>query len=202
MLKSSYKVIALVGLGLMLAACGSASPDVPATSEPVIPQPEQPTAVVIQPTEAAAVPPTGGQAQAPLCPSSGSSCEGIDVQDTEANATDCVKKIPYQYILVPDGTTWEEIDSTGEFKCLDQNTFVDGKRVIACTGDELIAYQLRLSNAACGGASLVTGTGQCQDGFGFDQAQQCCSPIDTGAGGSTTITVNMGACPGPQSTTD
>jgi len=177
---------------LLSAACA------PAAQPPaqVAPPPVQPQ---VQPADAAsgAQEPAAAVA-APLCASGGGSCAAPEVSDTEPLDTYCVRKIPYQNILVPDGTTFEVLDKSGDYQCYDQNTFVDGKRVIACTGKELFAYQLKLTNSACGGGDLVTGTGQCQDGYGFDTAQQCCAPVGSGDGGSVTITVNMGACPLPQ----
>jgi len=180
-------------IALLMAVIGSACASAQPTSAPPAAQP--PAAQPVEPPPAA--PPADGQT-APLCQTGATSCTVPDVTDTEATDTYCVEKIPYQNILVPDGTTWEVLDTSGDFTCTDQATFVDGKRVIACSGKELFAFQLKLTNPACGGGNLATGTGQCQEGFGFDAAQQCCAPVGAGDAGSVTITVNMGACPLPQ----
>ena len=184
---------------VILAACASAAQPTSAPA-PVVPQATQAAPVQNPPAQEPAVPETGGQAAAPICQTSGTSCAALDVADVPASDGYCVKKIRYHNIFVPPGTTFEEIDSTGDFKCFDQNQVVDGKAVIACTGEQLISYQLKLTNPSCGGSSLVTGTGQCQEGYGFDQTNQCCAPMGSGGGGSTTITVNIGACALPQST--
>jgi hypothetical protein len=107
-----------------------------------------------------------------------------------------VKKIPYTNISVPDGTTFEVLDKSGDYICVDSGTFDNaGKRVITCHGKQLFKFDLKLTNPACGGGNLAIGTGQCQDGYGFDAAQNCCAPATGDAAGSTTITVNLGACP-------
>ena len=186
MLKGS-SLIAAVGL-LAIVIVSACTPAAQPTTAPVAPPPAQPQAQ----------PQPEGQTTAPLCQAGAASCSAPDVTDTQAIDTYCQKKIPYTNILVPDGTVWEELDKSGDFICTDQNQMEDGKRVIACTGKELIAYQLKLTNPTCGGTNLVSGTGQCQEGFGFDSAQQCCAPVDAGDAGSVTITVNIGACPLPQ----
>ncbi len=180
---------------LVLAACSSAQP----TSAPVVVQPTQAAPVQNPPTTAPQPQEPAPQAAAPICQTSGTSCAALDVPDVAPDQGYCVKKVRYHNIFVPPGTTFETIDSTGDFKCFDQHQTVDGKAVISCTGQELISYQLKLTNPSCGGANLATGTGQCQEGYGYDQTNQCCAPLTSGGGGSTTITVNIGACPLPQS---
>ena len=56
---------------------------------------------------------------------------------------------------------------------------MDGKNVITCTGKELWTYELKLTNSACAANALATGTGQCQEGLGYDAAQNCCAPLTT-----------------------
>ena len=131
--------------------------------------------------------------QAPACQST--SCAAPDVKDTETVNTFCVEKIPYQNISITPGTTFEALDPKGELKCEDSGTVVDGKTVITCTGKQLWTYELKFTNSACSASALTTGTGQCQDGSGFDSANNCCAPLSAANAGSVTIKVNMGACP-------
>jgi hypothetical protein len=185
-----------VMLILLTAACAQAAQ--PTAAPPVQPPAQQATQAPPAAPPATEAPTTGGTTQAPICQASASSCTVPDVSDIPPEDTYCVKKIPYQNVFVPDGTTFEVLDKTGDFTCKDQATFVNGKRVIACYGKELLPFQLKLTNPSCGAANLVTGTGQCQEGYGLDQAKQCCAPVSSGGTGSVTITVNMGACPLPQ----
>jgi hypothetical protein len=126
------------------------------------------------------------------------SCTAPAVKDTDVANTFCVEKIPYQNISIEPGTTFEPIDPKGELKCQDSGTVVNGKKVITCTGKQLWTYDLKLTNSSCAGNALATGTGKCQDGSGYDAAQNCCAPLTTGAAGSVTIKVNIGACPLPK----
>ena len=194
MRKSPYLLLAMtVFVVLIISACSPAAPATQAAPPPAEVVPTQPPAEVVVPTQPA---PTA-QTFAPACQAI-ISCAAPNVKDTEAATTYCVEKVPYQNISVPPGTTFESLDPTGEFKCQDSGTVVDGKNILTCSGKELTAYDLKLTNSACGASALATGTGQCQDGQGYDAAQNCCAPLTDASAGSVTIKVNMGACPGPQ----
>lgn len=181
MKKTTMFFALLVLMGILLGACAPAA--APAVDQPA----SAPPAGNDQPAQAQ---PTA-QAFAPACQNS---CAAPDVKDTVASDTYCVEKIPYQNVSVPPGTTFEINDSTGRFKCQDSGAVVNGKNIITCTGAELIAYDLKLTNTACNAGSLAVGTGQCQEGLGFDAANNCCAPVGTD-NTSVTIKVNMGACP-------
>jgi len=164
MKKTTYMMIAMAVLVvLFVSACGGAAPQ--------------------------AVSP-GNQEQAPVCQSS-DSCSAPDVKDTIASDRYCVDKVPYQNILIDEGVTFEVLDPS-TLTCVDNGTKVDGKHVIECHGKSAWKTQVKFTNTACGGANLATDSGKCQEGFGYDAANSCCSSL-SGAG-STTITVNMGAC--------
>lgn len=193
MKRKTFFFLMVTILVISLVACGV--PVAPATQPaPADVSTQAPPAEAVVPTQQSA--PT--QAFAPAC-QAGTSCAApaVEQMDTEVKNTYCVNKIPYQNINVPPGTKFEVLDPSGDFKCNDTGQVLDGKAVIACTGKELISYQLKLSNPACGGSALATGTGQCQDGFGYDAAQNCCAPLTSGDAGSVTIKVNIGACPVP-----
>ena len=131
--------------------------------------------------------------QAPICQAS-NSCEALDAVQIPL---DCVKKVPYTNVLVPPGTTFEVVDTSGAFICNDTGVVVTGKKVITCHGKELYSFELKLTNAACGGAPLSSATGQCQDGYGFDPTQKCCEPVTGAAAGSIIVRVQLAACPIP-----
>jgi hypothetical protein len=196
MIKKSYLLLTMtVFVLLFISACGAGAtpvPQIPQSAPVVQNAPTQAPPVAEAPTQQSAP----VQAFAPACPSA-VSCSAPEVAsvDTEPRDTYCVKKIPYQNIMVPPGTTFEAIDPAGDFKCRDSGTLVDGKEVLSCTGKMLWSYQLKLSNPACSGSALATGTGQCQDGFGYDAGQNCCAPLTGGDVGSVTVKVNLGGCP-------
>ncbi len=193
MKKTSYILMAMTVLVVLIAsACGGSAPATQAAA-PVESAPNQPApAVEVAPTEAAAVAPA--QTFAAACQAA-TSCDAPAVADTEGVNTYCVEKIPYQNISIPVGTTFQSLDASGELKCQDTGTVVDGKAVITCTGKELWTYELKLTNSTCSSAALTTGGGQCQEGLGYDPAQNCCAPLTQGDVGSTTIKVNIGGCP-------
>jgi hypothetical protein len=172
-------------VGIAIAACAPAAPTAPP------PPPSVPTAQ----------PPVGGSANqpaapvqaAPLCPNATSSQAPV----AELQKIDCTNKIPYTNVLVPVGTKFEVLDKTGAFTCNDSGIQIKGKTVVTCYGTELQSFQLKLTGGASNGATLTTGTGQCQQGYGYDPAQQCCAPVASDAG-STTVKVDLGGCPLPR----
>jgi hypothetical protein len=196
MKKKSYLLLATtVFIVLFASACGgSAAPATQAAPPPVEIVPTTTPVDVVEPATAQQPAPSA-QAFAPAC-QTGTSCAApaVEEMDTEVKKTYCVKKVPYQNILVPPGTTFEVLDTSGEFKCQDSGTVVDGKAVLSCTGKNLWTYELKLINPACSTSALTTGTGQCQEGLGYDAAQNCCAPLTGGNSGSVTIKVNLGSC--------
>jgi len=150
---------------------------------------------------APAEPPSGAAAQpvamvqlAPICQGA-TACQAPTAEQYEI---DCVNKIPYTNVLVESGTTFEVLDKSGDFKCSDSGNVVDGKTVLTCFGRQLYRFDLKLTNTSCGGAALQAGTGQCEQGYGYDAAQQCCAPTGGDGGNSTTIQVDLGGCPLPR----
>jgi hypothetical protein len=196
MMKTTYFLLAMtVFVVLFASACGS--PPAPATQAAPPPAEVVPTQAPPEVVEPSQPPAATAQTFAPACQAA-PSCAAPDVTDIAGEKNYCVEKIPYQNIAVEPGTTFESLDPTGEFKCQDSGTVVDGKNIITCAGQQLVAYELKLTSSACAANALATGTGQCQEGLGYDAAQNCCAPLDAAATGSVTITVHMGACPLPQ----
>lgn len=183
--KTYLLMVTTVFMVLFVSACGRSAAPATQAAPPV----------EIVPTEAAA-PLTSVPVPvlAPACQAS-DSCSAPDVKDTAGYETYCVQKVPYQNILIDEGVTFEALDPN-KLTCIDNGTIVDGKRVLECHGTALWTSELKLTNSACGGsASLATGTGQCQEGLGYDAAQNCCAVLAAADTGSVTIKVNMGACP-------
>ena len=192
MKKTTYILAAIAVLvSVFASACGGAP-----TAPTAAPAPTQALPVAaVQPTQtASAIQPTNGAVFAPTCQNISSSCTVPNVGDTVASETTCLQKVPYQLIFVPEGTTFEVLDPTN-LTCVDNGGVVDGKHVIECHGTELWTTQLRLTNVTCGSNTLATGTGQCQEGYGYDATQNCCAPVTSSAGNSVMINVNMGGCP-------
>jgi hypothetical protein len=194
MLRTSFILAVVTILVVLLGAACSAPAQAP-TITPSIPQsaagptaepPSNPPS--IQPTTAGAV-----VAQAPVCQAS-NSCEALNAEQIQL---DCVKKVPYTNVLVPPGSAFEVVDKSGAFICNESGVVTNGKKVITCRGKELFTFDLKLTNPSCDSAALATGTGKCQEGYGYDAAQQCCSLITTGGSSSTTVKVQLAGCPLP-----
>jgi hypothetical protein len=179
-----YLLLATIVFVVLIASACSGS-TAPAT------QAAPPPAEVV-PTQAPAEAAPPAQTFAPACQAT-TSCAAPALVDTVASDRYCVEKSPYQNILVDDGVTFEVLDPAN-LTCVDNGTKVDGKHVIECHGTPAWKSQVKFSNTACSSASLSTGTGQCQEGLGYDAAQNCCAPLTAADAGSVTITVNMGAC--------
>lgn len=131
--------------------------------------------------------------QAPLCAAT-ATCAALDAEQIPLG---CVKKVPYTNVLVPRGTTFEVLDQSGDFTCIDSGIVLNDQEVLTCHGTQLFTFQLKLTNAACAGTTLDTSTGQCQDGYGYDSTARCCAAISDSSAGSATVAINLGACPLP-----
>ena len=137
-------ILTTVFVVIFVAACSTPSAQATQPAAPAVEQPvEQPPVVVA--TEAAPV-----ESVATTAPESGN---GPVFQDTVAAETYCVNKIPYQNLMLEDGVTFEPQDPSGELKCNDSGTDVDGKNVITCTSKELWTYDLKLTNSS--GSTII-----------------------------------------------
>jgi hypothetical protein len=155
------------------------------------------SAAVASPAPAANVPanqPAAVVQTTPLCQNP-TTCQAPAADLVKA---DCVNKIPYTNVLVAPGTAYEVQDKTGAFTCKDSGQVVNGKTVLTCYGTQLMAFDLKLTNSTCSRPNLQENTGQCQPGYGFDAAQQCCAPSAGDAPGSTSVRIELGGCPLPQ----
>jgi hypothetical protein len=189
MKKTTYLLLATtVFMVLFASACGGSAAPATQAAPPVEVVPTQP-APEAAPVDAGAP----AQTFAPACQAA-SACAAPAVVDTVASDRVCVKKIPYQYIFVDDGVTFEVLEPD-KLICVDNGgVSSDGKHAIECHGTESWASQVKFTNTACSAASLTAGSDQCQAGLGYDAAQNCCAPLTAGDAGSVTITVNMGEC--------
>jgi hypothetical protein len=191
-MKERSSLLAATALLLALAACSSyvqrAPPGTPVPPLAVGPTSSDVASDVL--SEQVGLPDTGAL-EAPMCQAS-ETCAALNAEQIPLS---CVKKVPYTNVLVPLGTTFQVLDDTGDFMCLDSGVVVSGKEVLTCHGAQLYSFQLRLSNTACTNSTLALGTGHCDEGYGYDATQRCCAPLTGGLAGSTTVSVNLGACP-------
>jgi len=188
-MKSTHVLmVAFTAVMLLMGACGPAvAPTQEVVQQPVVV--EQPT---LAPAPTAEPPPAPAEPQyAPFCQAAPASCEAptVEMRDNKY----CEKKQLYAIMVVPAGTTYKSLDPG--LTCIDQ-VRGDGTINITCKPEkELWSYELEVCNSACAAPSLVTGTGQCPDGYGFDTTNQCCAAQTSPEGtGCTVYRVDVGAC--------
>jgi hypothetical protein len=132
---------------------------------------------------------------ATLCQAAPTGCEApaVTVLDNQY----CIDKVPYAILSVPAGTAYESQDP--DMECVDQ-LHEDGNLRVTChslSGKDLWSYDLKLCSGACSAPALELGTAQCQEGYGYDAANQCCAaPTSSGNDGCTIYKVNLGVCQG------
>jgi hypothetical protein len=102
----------------------------------------------------------------------------------------CNKKIPFTIISIPGGATFESLKSG--FTCNEPGV-ENSKRVIACTGQELFSFDIKVCNPTPTPVP-VQGTGQCQEGTDYNAANQCCALPPPEDAGCTTFTVDLRSC--------
>jgi hypothetical protein len=132
---------------------------------------------------------------APLCQAAATGCEAPAV--TLLDNQYCIDKVPYAIMSVSAGTTYESQDP--DMECVDQ-LHNDGDLRITChslSGKDLWSYDLKLCDGACSAPVLEMATGQCQEGYGYDAANQCCvAPAPSSGDGCTIYKVDLGVCLG------
>ena len=89
----------------------------------------------------------------------------------------CVTKIPYTSVSIPEGATFESLDP--KLSCAIETTS-NGKTIIACTGQQLFSYNLKVCVPPVVSSADL---GKCTQDSVFDSVNQCCvTPPPDGAG--------------------
>lgn len=143
-MKKTTHILMLTAIFVVILATACSTPAAPATQ--AAPVQEQP----VVPADTQAAPVESAPSAAPVEPAG-----QLVFPDTVAAETYCVTKIPYQNLLLDPGITFESQDPSGELKCADSGTDVDGKNVITCTGKELWTYELKLTDTANSSSTVI-----------------------------------------------
>ena len=182
--------LTLLILSLLLAGCLT-------VFVPVDTPTPAPTTILL-PTSAPSVAPiqsvtpevTQSQA-APLCAVDPlvTSCAAPKVEE---RAKYCFEKLPYTQFAMAPGITFEAVEPG--LKCADQG-IRGGEQVIACTGQNLYSYTMKVCNAACvASAALTVDAAKCAEGFGYSSSANCCWPIPAEDAGCVLVKVDIGTC--------
>jgi hypothetical protein len=195
--KTLYSKI-LTGLSLIgiLLACNLPFTLIPrpetATSVPTTSPTETETSTpTASPTETTVPAPTefvspdsGTPKFAPFCESSSANvftptpfqCQ---VPIAEQSSTFCSSKVPYNLILVNEGSTYEI--SNEEVTCSEAG-MKDGRQILTCTGPMASYFELRVCDPACAIPTFQAETTHCPQDYHFNELLQCCEqkpqPVD------------------------
>jgi serine/threonine protein kinase len=175
-------LLAVIGVFLLrnqLFPSAQATPTATATNTSV--PTEAPTFTAAPPTESA---PTVSPF-APACPSD----LVLPVPDIPESAINkqCIKKVPYTTINIPEGATFESLNPG--MTCKDEKP-VNGKKFITCTGAPSTSYNLKVCMPP---PVSQADAGKCDTGNFYDPGHQCCMPV-TPETGCTTLKVDLRAC--------
>jgi hypothetical protein len=93
----------------------------------------------------------------------------VDVPAVEETNKECIDKIPYTSLYLPQGATFEP--QSPDLKCTQQRVSGD-KVLIACTGTQLYSFDLKVCNPPV--TAPVSTDGKCQQGELYNEANLCC----------------------------
>lgn len=151
-----------------LATATQSPPTETSTPTRAMPTPQE-TAAIAAPLTAATSSPTA--ALAPTCAAPPVLATPI-IKDIDKF---CVERNPYTTLSIPAGATFESLDP--DFFCKVEYTR-DGRSALSCTGKAAYAFQLKV----CQPQPISLSETQCQSGFQFDPANQCCAAPAADAG--------------------
>ena len=119
---------------------------------------------------------------APFCqPSSASVATPVACQEpiAEQSSTFCESKVPYNLILVNQGSTFET--TTENITCTDAGVKGD-KLIVTCTGPMAIPFELKVCDPACAISPFGGGTTHCPEDLHYNELLGCCErepiPVD------------------------
>jgi hypothetical protein len=123
-------------------------------------------------------------------------CAEPAVVNTSPSETFCVMGKPYQSLAAEPGAQFTPVDAT--LTCFDSGMTknINGHllHVWNCTGDELRAQRVTVTNPACRTLqTLLFNNEQCAEGLAYDTVNHCCAPFAEEAA-AVVVKLNMGAC--------
>lgn len=177
-MREFFKSITLAGLllSMMTSSCNlvALTPTAEVTASPVVtatPVEASPTSTstVVVPT-AFATPEF-----APFCDAESASIQPMPQCQppvAEESSTFCIKKDPYNLILIDQGMTYEVL--TDGFKCTDGG-IQDGKQLLTCTGQYAADFALNVCDPACAVPTVQAAVTTCPQGYNYNAFQGCCT---------------------------
>ena len=108
----------------------------------------------------------------------------------ETNIT-CITKIPYTTVSIPLEATYESLNDA--MTC-DIAEIRDEDVLVACTGQQLYSYKLKVCNPQPELPSSEAG--RCPEGACYNEANQCCVKPPAAGAGCVEFQVDMKSCGG------
>ncbi len=146
-----------------------------------------PTAIPTDTLSPTLIPVTEAASAMPFAPACAS---GISISTPVVIETNkiCTQKIPYTGISIPEGATFEPLDP--KLLCQVERTS-GGNSIIACTGQQLFSYKLKVCVAP---VISSTDSGKCAQGSIYDTSNQCCQVPPAEGAGCTIFKVDLRGC--------
>ena len=131
--------------------------EIPAAPEVLPPVASTPKfAPFCEPSSANVLTPTPSQCQMPIA---------------EQSSVFCTNKVPYNLILINEGSTYESLNE--DIECSDAGR-KDGKQMLTCTGPMGFSFELRVCDPACGIPPFQAGTTHCPQNYNYNEFLSCC----------------------------
>lgn len=186
-MKNYYYLLSVLVLSLMLTGCVTVFVPVDTPTPP-------PTAIILvtlpPPADTPTALPTKVQ-PAPIC-SVDPRAAACSAPTAEELSKSCIKKVPYTLLALSPSATFEVVEKG--LTCKNEGLHA-GQQQVSCSGQQLYSYDLKVCDPACSAPALVTGTGQCSDGYGYSASASCCWPTSALEPGCVIYKVDIGACP-------
>ncbi len=148
--------------------------------EPTLVSTGTPITIIVTATESVASP-------LPFAPSCAAGVL-LPLPDIKESNKTCVKKIPYTSLSIPEGATFESLDS--DMTCIFETT-VNGRTLISCTGPQLFSYDLKVCKPPVLSDSDLA---SCASDSTFNSEDQCCVAAPPDEAACVTYAVDIRAC--------
>ena len=119
--------------------------------------------------------PTSTPKFAPFCEPSSASINtpaACQMPIAEQSSGYCSSKVPYNLVLINEGSTYETLDEN--FRCSDGGRN-DGKQILTCTGPMGSDFELKVCDPSCGIQTFPAGTTHCPQDYTFNELFGCCT---------------------------
>ncbi len=149
--------------------------------------PEQPTLTVTNtdmPVQTTAPTLESAVSFAPAC----SLANTFPLPEAKETSGACVSRVPYSYITLSEGATYEVLDPEATCKV---ESIKDGKQVMSCRGPNFLVFDLKVcASPVVANADL----NKCSTDMTYNTSKQCCVAVPPADAGCTVIQIKLKGC--------